>query len=77
MKSYLSYILSKFVSSICNYNEIIFVSDYIRAKMSLKPYNKIKKFKLKHIKAHKSILSRRFGDLTGEQEISIVFWRVN
>ena len=66
---------------VCDCNgEIIFVSGKLRAKMLQKPNFESKEIrilgenginsKLKHRKAHNSILSRRFGDSYGRRVLS-------
>ena len=66
---------------VCDCNgEIIFVSDKLRAKMLQKPNCESKEIrilgenginsKLKHRKAHNSILSGRFGDSYGRRVLS-------
>ena len=74
MKSYMSYRPSQLAFTIVM-AKLIFVSDEIRAKLPQKPNFEKKKirilgeyginFKLKHRKAHNSILSGRFGDPYG------------
>ena len=71
MKSYMRYKTITISVYDCN-GEIIFVSDKLRAKMLQKPNFESKEIrilgeneinsKLKHTKAHNSILSGRFGD---------------
>ena len=79
MKSYMSYRLSQLAFTIVM-AKLIFVSDEIRAKLPQKPNFESKKirilgenginFKLKHRKAHNSILSGRFGDSYGRRVLS-------
>ena len=74
MKSYMRYKTITINVYDCN-GEIIFVSDKLRAKMLQKPNFESKEIrilgeneinsKLKHTKAHNSILSGRFGDSYG------------
>ena len=76
-KSYLRYILSKFAVIVftCFDDRIIFVSDWIRAKMPQKPYCECEKFKfrakngldlkLRHRQAPKMISSGRYRDPYG------------